>query len=905
MRRRVTTSLLALSLAGLSAPAVQIISTQLASATQSSTTSYSPGTPEVDSITDGTSQAPWNTSQGDSSGSLYSSQSPGALFPTFTPGGATTGTGSSTEPNVAVYPGANSGTAGDSPYPSGTVGTPGPLDGYCGTGSQSAESVAPSATSVNRQPTGEVLPFSPYYFPHVTSNGNGILTGLFDYRPKDADEAVVAATSSDGGKDWTYDSEALEQNPEYCPSDDINDDGEGHANVITVGGTSYLYTLERAAGDNSGVGMIVHKLSPTASNPLAGAPAVEKTGIDPDDFASAGISVPFTGGTSATINFAQPVGTGNEQLVAGEFVDLTQTPVPTASSVINCTAVGAQSLTGCTTTAPNGISVQSGDLIEQVIGVAAANYSVPSGPNNSVGSGGLAKLFLSPATPAAVGSTSNEGFTNPTTGSLYNADAPNRAYIDGVAVYCDQANNNPTTELEDCTTGPGGGSLSVNAGDPVTSDPIVPATAYGQTSGLVAPDGIVGVLPSYPGAPAGSTIVMYTEKELGYYVAGETTKSGNSTTFPTSTPESIIFNPSASESADLPSASSITAASPLTVEMGDSDTNTATDPDANSIQPVTCTGLSIGTSTDTLTGCTSTAPAGNTGLSTSTYIGAPGATTVPESTLALTGEGSAGNAAKLFKNNEDLTVLRVAYTTDGISFSTAGLANGGVISGAGTESGSTYNDINNPSSLVSPSNLNAYAAPGTADATEMRFVGSAGTIITNADGSYGLFLSGAWAADGDSDAFNQVFYSTSTDGQHWSTPVSVLSTDYTFAASEQQAANGGALGVSAYYSGRAYGPSVVQNPDGSLTMVFAGYRIPKTISDVGTSLGTGSTQYTIGANDPVLYRNILTVNLACSGVCGPVASTPETPYTLALPVLGAGLLGAGFLATRRRRRLAA
>ena len=29
--------------------------------------------------------------------------------------------------------------------------------------------------------------------------------------------------------------------------------------------------------------------------------------------------------------------------------------------------------------------------------------------------------------------------------------------------------------------------------------------------------------------------------------------------------------------------------------------------------------------------------------------------------------------AKLFKNNEDLTVLRVAYTTDGVNFSTSGL----------------------------------------------------------------------------------------------------------------------------------------------------------------------------------------------------------------------------------------
>ena len=68
----------------------------------------------------------------------------------------------------------------------------------------------------------------------------------------------------------------------------------------------------------------------------------------------------------------------------------------------------------------------------------------------------------------------------------------------------------------------------------------------------------------------------------------------------------------------------------------------------------------------------------------------------------------------------------------------------------------------------------------------MRWVGSAGSIIVNPDGSYGLFLSGAWAADGDSDAFNQIFYSSSTNGEYWTVPTPVISTDYSFAASVAQ-----------------------------------------------------------------------------------------------------------------------
>ena len=79
---------------------------------------YVPGTPVVDSITNGTTAAPWNESQGDPAFPAYASQSPGTLLPTYTPGGAqTTGTGVPTEPNVAVYPSATSGTDGVAALP--------------------------------------------------------------------------------------------------------------------------------------------------------------------------------------------------------------------------------------------------------------------------------------------------------------------------------------------------------------------------------------------------------------------------------------------------------------------------------------------------------------------------------------------------------------------------------------------------------------------------------------------------------------------------------------------------------------------------------------------------------------------------------------------------------------------
>jgi hypothetical protein len=144
----------------------------------------------------------------------------------------------------------------------------------------------------------------------------------------------------------------------------------------------------------------------------------------------------------------------------------------------------------------------------------------------------------------------------------------------------------------------------------------------------------------------------------------------------------------------------------------------------------------------------------------------------------------------------------------------------------------------------------------------LRFVGSRGTVVANREGGMTLFLSGGFASDGDSDAFNQIFASTSRDGRSWSQPVRLIGTDYTFSASAAASGTDDRLGVSAYYWGRTYAPAVVANRDGSLTMVFAGYRTSKPLPRSGTVLGRGpSTPYTVGATDPALYRNILTVTL--------------------------------------------
>jgi hypothetical protein len=145
------------------------------------------------------------------------------------------------------------------------------------------ESAADAGTS------DPMVPLSPAYFPLVynstnTTSGNAFggkppIIGLFDWRPKDIDEGLLAAESDDYGKTWYFMQLVLELNPDYsnpisggyadggatgCPSSVTStnanyvsangsqaDDGWGHAAIIQLPGTGnvktgqMLYMLDR------------------------------------------------------------------------------------------------------------------------------------------------------------------------------------------------------------------------------------------------------------------------------------------------------------------------------------------------------------------------------------------------------------------------------------------------------------------------------------------------------------------------------------------------------------------------------------------------------------------------------------------------------------------------------------
>jgi hypothetical protein len=960
-------------------------------------TTYAAGTPAVDGISStSAAAAPWNPSQGVASlnGTAVGSYPNSDLFPGFSFAGPATA--SPTEPNVAVYPA----QTGSTPFGSGYVGTPGPLSGYCTSSTTNTSDLNETGTPVG-QPLGSTLPFAPYYFPDIAFNADGTLTGYFDWRPKDADEAIVVAKSTDGGKTWTAEGEALEQNPGYCPSADTNDDGEGHPFVADLGGGSTLYTLQRAVGDYAGTNLLLNPVNPSASNPLANDSATASVGVDPNTFVTASTLLSAGTGTSipvSTLGGDAMYGNSTSGLIQApdasalpngnaEYEDISQGTEGsggTTPPVITCTGTSGSTgsspaLTGCTN--PAGITVNPNDDLVQVIGLIDGivddpsgnpTTTIPYGPQNAGGSLGT-DIFLNPYTNKTTAKT-NLGPLAPSANSntisyLLNANAPNRYYIDGATVYCTQGNAEPTQAIETCTTtNPNG--LTVAAGQPVIADAITPAAPAGgpvpQTNGLLSPDGIIGSLPtsvnSSWGEPNTGHVVLYTEKLVNYFIEGgingtwsaaapssysnfktdtlgtpaspkstfATPQTGSSGTLatgfveaPGSTATNYNISPFPTESEQLPSSGS------FKVYVGGQTATGGADLDT-----LTCTGWAVNTAiadlynpnlpTINLLGCT-----GGTGGSAGdgfnaghqgNWVAGPGAAIelangAGKSVLQQIGEGKAistGQAQKLFGNNEDYEVVRAAYTTDGINFNDLGPLSGassGAIAGSsagapqtcptggagGTAGG--YTDISDPCQQDAPSgtggspaaldganpqgNSPASLAAGTADAVELRWPGARGTIITNPDGSLGLFLSGAWASDGDSDAFNQIFYTQSSDGgRTWSVPTVVVSTDYTFGASyaQDQALGAGqnpALGVSAYYSGRAYDPTVVQNADGSLTLVFAGYRVPNPVKAAGTLLGTNSSApycegltsngcTTVTETDPALYRNILTETLTSS-----------------------------------------
>ena len=184
---------------------------------------------------------------------------------------------------------------------------PDPAFGFCNypsDGGAPTRITYPGDGGVN---SGPQVSLTPAYFPLVyysknTTTGNGgnsgvasPIIGLFDWRPKDNDEALLSAESDDNGVTWYFSQLVLELNPDYtnpisggfgtdggtngCPltvhttnantnwplaNNSQDDDGWGHAAIVQLPGPTkvnqYLYMLDRNTnvipGNDAGVAIV-------------------------------------------------------------------------------------------------------------------------------------------------------------------------------------------------------------------------------------------------------------------------------------------------------------------------------------------------------------------------------------------------------------------------------------------------------------------------------------------------------------------------------------------------------------------------------------------------------------------------------------------------------------------------
>ncbi len=196
-----------------------------------------------------------------------------------------------------------------------------------------------------------MVPMAPFYFPlvYTTTNttadnafgGQPPIVGLFDWRPKDIDEGVVAAESDDYGKTWYFMQLVLELNPDYtnpisggfgtstatgCPTTiaDTNanytsangsqaDDGWGHATIIQLPGLpaasgQFLYLLDRNTNNlaDAGVSIVdnapLHVINLTGSSNKFPVWNTNNTNPGNNDIKSISSALHNSAGTAGTAN---------------------------------------------------------------------------------------------------------------------------------------------------------------------------------------------------------------------------------------------------------------------------------------------------------------------------------------------------------------------------------------------------------------------------------------------------------------------------------------------------------------------------------------------------------------------------------------------------------------------------
>jgi hypothetical protein len=247
--------------------------------------------------------------------------------------------------------------------------------------------------------------FNPYYFPFIVGSGQTV-KGYFDYRPKDIDEAIVEATSTNAGQSWMF-QQMAEQLTTECPNSNSNtandspagnpagnDNGEGHASIISYGSSTLVYTLNRMDGHVDSDGLIVHQLTPKPGSPLNPLPANSPFMQPPTANVIAGWNFNGDNNTTTAYSTIPPV---SPSTTAPTF-SVDTAPAPSTNNSVGTVAASALGMTNNYTYSTQTVSIHAGGSGYAVgdtgtFGAGGATYTVTKVSGGAVTAAAASTLF--------------------------------------------------------------------------------------------------------------------------------------------------------------------------------------------------------------------------------------------------------------------------------------------------------------------------------------------------------------------------------------------------------------------------------------------------------------------------------------------------------------------------------
>jgi hypothetical protein len=674
-------------------------------------------------------------------------------------------------------------------------------------------------------PTSTVNLFNPYYFPFVVGSGQNV-KGYFDYRPKNINEAVVAATSTDAGQTWTF-QQMVEQLTSQCPNSDTNtandsagnpagdDDGEGHPTVINYAGSTILYTLDRRASHVDSDGLIVHQILPRGVNALNPLPLNSPFMQPPTANIIAGWN--FNNVTGTQLN---PLpSTNHSQAVSAGALGMTNS-YTYSTSPATIGSVDGDDVTG-TTLSSDPAGIQSNNIAPN-----DNNAWRVRGTGGKAGKNGAGNGWNLAAPPC-------------TQGAQFMVDTTGYHYI--VLQFDWYTTNQGVRDLQVLYTTDSGshwtpvGPIQVSGGGSAFNNQItinfhaLGITSVENTSGFGVR--MVSVYdPDYLGAPAYSIPV-------GGNVCSATATG-------TYTAASLGSN-------NLP------------VQYNNNSGNWRFDEvnilgTTNNSNPLTHDPIINTTGLVNPDGILAVVP--NTYPIQVLYI----SKTLNSDYVAPTSYPACPASIPNGNLNNDVEVVRIATTTNFVNFT-------------------DITPLNTPQFTVNAGTANpaipmvsGLSDPSTTSYSGIRWVSPNGTLIKLSNGNWGLFFAGGNCLDGDSDAFHAIMYAESngSDLTNWTVingmnnPIASIATVSNVTDPQSQASvtipsnTPVVCQIAActnntlpWFSGRVYAPQAIVTDTGTVSLVFAGY-------NAGFQLSGISKDYSS-------YRNIGQVNLLATGVTLP------------------------------------